>query len=220
MIKRLDNGNIELTIVLSWDKISKTQEKLVSEAVDQAELPGFRKGKAPRKAVEAKLDKSQILSQAISQELPKAYMAVVEEQKLKPVLYPQIQVQHGKEGEDWQFLAITCEAPEIVLPELPKIGEKIDMQKLLETSQVKLSDLIIESESNHRLNQLAENLTSLGTTVEKYLESKKMTVEDLKAKTATEAKKDLQTEFVLQRLQVELKTKTRQETLDRVTNTV
>jgi len=94
------------------------------------------------------------------------------------------------------------------------------MKKLLETATVKLSDLIIEAEANHRLSQLADNLTSLGMDVNKYLDSKKMTLEDLKAKTAAEAKKDLQAEFVLQKVQVDLKLKTRQETLDRLTNIV
>lgn len=94
------------------------------------------------------------------------------------------------------------------------------MQKLRETATVKLSDLIIEAEANHRLTQLADNLTSLGMDVPKYLDSKKMTLEDLKAKTASEAKRDLQTEFILQKIQADLKLKTRQETLDRVTNIV
>lgn len=220
MIKRLENGNIELTFTLPWEIIAKRREKLIDEAVANAEIPGFRKGKAPRKSVEDKLDKGQLLSKAVSAELPDAYTRTVDEQELKPVLYPKIQIQKGEEGKDWEILAVTCEAPDVTLPDLSKTVGKIDMKKIMETATVKLSNLIIEAEANHRLTQLADNLTSLGMDVNKYLDSKKITLEDLKAKTTAEAKRDLQTEFILQKIQVGLKLKTRQETLDRMTNIV
>lgn len=219
-MKRLPNGNIELTFTLPWADIAAAREKLIVEAVNTAEVAGFRKGKAPRREVEAKLDPGQLLSKAISNLLPEAYTKAVDANGLKPVLYPKIQIQKGEEGKDWEIMALTCEAPEVTLPELPQGGGKIDMQKVLEKATVKLSDLIIESEANHRVTQLADNLTALGMDVDKYLDSKKMTLEDFKAKTAADAKKDLRTEFVLQKLQVDLKTKTRQETLDRLINTV
>ncbi len=219
-MKRLPNGNIELTFTLPWVTVAAAREKLIVDAVATAEIAGFRKGRAPRKDVEAKLDPGQLLSKAISNALPDAYTKAVDAQKLKPVLYPKIQIQKGQEGQDWEIMALTCEAPEVTLPDLSKTAGKIDMKKLLQTAKVKLSDLITESEANHRLSHLADNLTSLGMDVNKYLDSKKMTLEDLKAKTVQEAKKDLRTEFILQKLQVELKTKNRQDTLDRLTNIV
>jgi len=60
---------------------------------------------------------------------------------------------------------------------------------------------------------LAENLTRLGLTVDKYLTSKKMTATDLKAKLAEEARRDLNTEFILQQVQVDQKLADRPATL-------
>jgi len=225
-IKRLDNGNIELTFTLVWTDIAAAQEKITAEAVKQAEIKGFRKGHAPRSLVEPQLDKAKILSHAINDLLPKRFTAAIEEHAVKPVVYPKIQIQKGREGEDWEFLALVCEAPTVKLPDLTKtIGKlekklEIRMEELLRTSQISLSDLLVGEEVNHRLTRLAENLSALGMTVDKYLESKKTTLEEFKAKTATEARHDLSVEFILQKIQVDQKIKDRKQALDYLTNLV
>jgi trigger factor len=54
---RLADNSIELTITLPWMDIEKTYEEVVGEFVKNAEMSGFRKGKAPRDIVEKSLDK-------------------------------------------------------------------------------------------------------------------------------------------------------------------
>lgn len=151
-----------MTLTISWTQI---QQAYVAEA----ELPGFRKGKAPRELVEAKLNKTRILSQALGHLLPKVYAAAVKEHSLKPILHPQIKIVSGKEGEDWVFTAITCEAPTVH----------------------QIPDLLVELQTDHRLATLAENLSGLGITVDKYLAAKKLTPESLRAKLATEVKQGI-----------------------------
>jgi len=215
LVNRLPNGNIELTITLPWAQVQKAYEEVVDETVKETEIKGFRKGHAPRKLVEEKLDRQQTFSHALQHLLPKKYQVAVDEQKLKPVVYPQIKIEKGKEGEDWVFTATLCEAPVIRVGKLTK-----DLDQLLKNSQVLLADLLVEQEANHRLAILAENLTRLGLTVDKYLDSKKLTSSDLKAKLASEARRDLSVEFILQQIQVEQKLANRQVTLDFLTHQV
>lgn len=172
-VNRLTNGNIELTIKVPWVDIHQVYTQVVDEAVKNAEIKGFRKGHAPRLLVKAKLDRNQIFSSALQRLLPQVYQRAVDEHGLKPVVYPQIRIDQGKEGEDWVFTASLCEAP------------------VVKSGQVKVPDLLVEVETNRRLAELAENLTRLGLTVDKYLSTKKLTLADLKAKFATEARQDL-----------------------------
>ena len=65
-------------------------ESVVKEAVAGAELPGFRKGKAPRNLVEPKLDRNQTLNHTLSHLIPKEYAAAVKEHSLKPLLNPKL----------------------------------------------------------------------------------------------------------------------------------
>ena len=86
-------------------------ERVIAETIKNTEIKGFRKGHAPRKLVEAKLDRNQTFSHALQHLLPKEYQAAVNELGLKPVVYPQIKIEKGKESEDWVFIATLCEAP-------------------------------------------------------------------------------------------------------------
>lgn len=209
LVNRPPNGNIELTLTIPWGEIQKAYESAVLEAVTETELPGFRKGKAPRKLVEAKLDKTHTLNHALQHLLPKAYTHAADKHTLKPILYPQIKIVSGKEGEDWVFLATTCEAPKIKLGPLNK-----DLEQLVKTSQVHMADLLIEEEANHRLASLAENITRLGMTIDTYLKTKKLTAESLKSQLAQDARRDLTIEFILQEVQRTQKLEDRPQTLD------
>ena len=60
-IKRLEDKTIELTLSIPWEDIKKTYDEVVEDFVKETELPGFRKGKAPRAAVEEKLDKNKVM---------------------------------------------------------------------------------------------------------------------------------------------------------------
>jgi len=203
------NGNLELTLTIPWDRVRKAYDSAVTEAVADAQLPGFRKGKAPKDLVEPKLDRNHTLSHALGHLLPEVYATAVKEHDLKPLLNPHIKIVSGKERETWTFTATTCEAPKVILPEKLKA-----LDKLVTETKVVIPDLLIEEEANHRLAALAENVTTLGMTIEQYLTTKKLTAEELKAKLAQEAKSDLISEFTLLEVQKTQKLSDRKATLE------
>jgi len=224
-LQRKDNGNIEIKITIPWSEINTAYETKLNQALAVAEMPGFRKGKAPREMVEPKLDRSELISQALGDLLPVAYSKLVETLKLKPILYPQIHIDKGKEGEDWEFSAITCEAPVVNLPDykhdLPNITVKPDQSKLSaaieylkDKTKISIPDLLVEEETNHRLSSLVENLSKIGMSMEKYLQTKKITAEDLKAQSARDARLDLEIEFALAQIQTNEKLTDRNKTIE------
>lgn len=229
IINRLPNGTIEIKLTIPWSIIDSSYNKQVDKAVAETEIPGFRKGKAPKETVLPKLDKSNLMSQALSEILPRVYSDEVTLHRLKPILYPQIKIDKGKTGEDWEFTAITCEAPEVIVPdyknEIPKLqpaaGEnklQIILNFLQKNAHVEVPDLLVEEESNHRLAGLAENLTQLGLDMPKYLQTKKISVETLKAQTSQTARTDLQIELILNKIRENEQLPDRAKTLDFLQN--
>jgi FKBP-type peptidyl-prolyl cis-trans isomerase (trigger factor) len=230
-IARHPNGNVDIQLIIPWSKIQAGYETEVQKAIDETEIPGFRKGKAPRDIVEPKLDRSNLISKALGDILPEIYAQKVNEFKLKPIMYPHIHIDKNTEGADWEFVATTCEVPEVTLPDyktdLPKEKVEKDQSKvtvavsyLHKNSKVQVPDMLVEEESNHRLASLADNLTHLGLDIPKYLQSKKLTTESLKAQTAAESRIDLEMEFILSQVQAQEKLENREKTLEFLQNLI
>ena len=227
-IKRLEDKTIELTLSIPWEDIQKTYSEVVDEFVKETELPGFRKGKAPREAVEAKLDKNKVYEEVMQHIIPKVYSEAVETEKLHPVVMPKITLTEAKEGSDWKVLAITCERPEIVLTDYKKAvteakaakankiwvpgqepakeneekEKKITLDELLAavSTAIKttLPAILIDQEVNHLLSDLVDQTKKLGLTVEQYLTSTGRTAEGIRHEYEEQARRTLTLEFALE----------------------
>ncbi|MBI2338602.1 trigger factor family protein, partial [Candidatus Daviesbacteria bacterium] len=130
-LQKLDDGTIKLTITIPAPVVKKTQEEVVSELVKNAKLAGFRKGKAPKKLVEEKLDKQEVQEEVLKKLLPSAYLEAIKQHNLKPIINPKIHVQKVGVGADWIFEALTCEMPEVKLD-----GYKEAIAKLTAKSKI------------------------------------------------------------------------------------
>ncbi len=224
-IARADDGTIELTMTVPWTEIAKTYELVVEDMVKDAEIAGFRKGKAPRKMVEDGLDKTKVYEESIRRIVPQVYSDAITEQKITPILMPQIELKEAQEGKDWVVAARTCEAPKVTLGDyksaindakanktkkiiVPGKEEKGDtdtkpnlddvLGALLSVTQVKLPTILVEHETNHQLSQLIDQTKKLGLTVEQYLASTGKTSESIRADYAQQTQRTLSLEFALE----------------------
>ncbi len=114
-IAKQPDGTIQLTITIGQSRVKKAYQEELTQAVKEAKVPGFRKGKAPKKIVEEKIDKAKLYEKIIQKLVPEAYLEAIKEHKIKPVITPKIELLKAKEGEDWQVRTTTCEAPKIEL---------------------------------------------------------------------------------------------------------
>ncbi len=119
-LQRLSEGTIELTITIPWTVIQSSYEDHIKHTANHAQVSGFRKGKAPKKLIEDKLDKTNVYEDVIRDILPKVYSDAITEQKLKPILVPKIELREAKEGADWVIRALTCEKPAVALGDYKK----------------------------------------------------------------------------------------------------
>lgn len=221
--ERKPDGTIELRITLLAKDIKNEWETVVSEMVKSADLPGFRKGKAPKKLVEEKLDKTKIKDEVLKKLLPEAYAEAIKANNLKPIVDPQIHIDEELiDGKDWNFHILTCEAPvvnlgtykaevkkitaksKIIIPgktqETVKIDEIIDV--VLKNVDVKIPIILIQKEADRLLSQMLDEIKKLGMSLDQYLSSTQKTAENIRAEYANKAERDLKLEFVLQKIAV------------------
>jgi len=219
-IKRDEDGTIQLTVNLPWELVKKTKEEIVAEHVTQAQMPGFRKGKAPKAIVEENIDQDHLREDVLKKLLPQGYVEALKEHKLNPVLSPKVHVEKLEDGKDWAFTAFTAEAPVVTLGKYKDAVQKVtaktkivvpgkeqapisfeDISKaLLETVTIKIPNIITEQEVDRLLSQTLDEVKRLGLTLDQYLASTGRTIEQLRADYQKKAETDIKLEFVLQKI--------------------
>ena len=125
--EKIDNQQVVLEIEVPAAELEKASEKAFKKIAGKVNIPGFRKGKAPRKIVEQHVGKQAILDEAFEIIAPQAYAEALEDQKIDPVTRPAIDVVTMEEGKDLVFKATVTEKPELKLGEYKglKIEQKV-----------------------------------------------------------------------------------------------
>lgn len=113
-VARLDSGEIQITLTIDADQVKTKSNELVEARAKTAEIAGFRKGKAPLDKVRAAIGEQDLLSEALSYILPKAFASIIEEHKIRPALYPKYEM-ISQDEKQYVVRAITCEIPEFEL---------------------------------------------------------------------------------------------------------
>jgi len=220
----------ELTLTIPWNDVQKIYAEVVDEAVENSEITGFRKGKAPRELVLKQLEKGKIYGEVVNRILPQAYSDAVVQNSLSPIIAPKVTILAAEENKDWQFKAVACERPDVdlanykdeikgitakksivLLGDKDKPAAKKDelvgevLQKLLAVCQMEVPPPLLESEVSRQLANLVDDVRGAGLTLEQYLASKNITSEQLQANFRSSAESSLKLEFILEAAAEDLK---------------
>jgi trigger factor len=116
-----------VTIKVTVDKadFAKQLNSTYSEIAGRVNIPGFRKGKAPRTVLEMRFGKEAIKSQALEDMLPHVLDEVCADYDLEPISSPSVDDLSMKDGEDVTFTVKIEVQPEVTLPDLSTI--QVDM---------------------------------------------------------------------------------------------
>jgi len=90
--EKKENSTFELVIEVGAAEFQAAIDKVYKRQKNRINIPGFRKGKAPRKIVEKMYGAEIFFEDAISLAYPDAYEAALKETGIKPVAYPQLEV--------------------------------------------------------------------------------------------------------------------------------
>jgi FKBP-type peptidyl-prolyl cis-trans isomerase (trigger factor) len=191
--QQLKDKTFILTLTLPKTNIDKTYQSVLKSVQAEFESKGFRKGKAPLDVVTANVSESKLIEEVLSQLLSETYSQKIKEYSLHPVVQPQIKVQNPPLtfDKDWQVEVTGCELPQITLD--PKyIGEikiinqdqkndneklNLTIESLIKNSQVELPDVLIKADVNNKMSQLVDQTQQAGLTINQYLKSKNLTLE-------------------------------------------
>lgn len=125
--EQIEKNLVKLTFEVSAEEFAKAINKVYAKNAKKFNIPGFRKGKAPKAIVEKYYTEAVFYDDAINLVLPDAYEQAVKESELDVVARPEIDVEEIKKGEPVVFTALVTTKPEVKLGEYKGIEvEKID----------------------------------------------------------------------------------------------
>jgi len=143
--EQIEKNLVKLTFEVPAEDFAKAINDSYKKNAKKFNIPGFRKGKAPKAIIEKYYTEAVFYDDAINAVLPDAYDAAVKEAGVDVVARPEIDVDEIKKGENVVFTALVTTKPEVKLGdykgiEIPKFDYTVtdeDVQKEIEAAQQK-----------------------------------------------------------------------------------
>ena len=115
--EKIENHKVVLTIEVPAEELDKGIKAACKSLANRVNIPGFRKGKAPRRILEMNIGKEAILDEAFDRVAQKAFDEALKQENLDPVDRPQVDIVTLEEGKDAVFKATITPVPEVTLGE-------------------------------------------------------------------------------------------------------
>jgi trigger factor len=136
-VTRLPESRVALKIELAPPEVEDALDRTYKQLVRRVNIPGFRKGKAPRAVVERMVGAEYFLHEATDEAVRWGYRKAIDGENLTPIDQAEIDTgpdahEHVEVGEPFHFEATVAVKPEVQLPDYSTIR--------VEREQVEVTD--------------------------------------------------------------------------------
>lgn len=114
-VEKLDNNMVKLKIEVKPEKFEEGMKYSYNKNKSRLNVQGFRKGKVPRKIIEAQYGPEVFYDDAINYVIPEAYSSAIKELDLDVVSRPMIKIDDIKKNQSVFFTAEVAVKPEVTL---------------------------------------------------------------------------------------------------------
>lgn len=158
-VERVEN-EATLKITAPAAEVNAGYKKAVQKIADQTNIPGFRKGKAPRAIIEMHYGKEAVKQEAFEIVANKAYSEALDQEKLIPVSDPKVEESTFEEGKDMELTIKVTLKPE------PELGEYKGLH--VEKKEVEVTDEQVDAQIKDMMGRDAKMVVAEeGAVIEK-----------------------------------------------------
>lgn len=158
-VERVEN-EATLKITAPAAEVNAGYKKAVQKIANQANIPGFRKGKAPRAIIEMHYGKEAVKQEAFEIVANKAYSEALDQEKLIPVSDPKVEESTFEEGKDMELTIKVTLKPE------PELGEYKGLH--VEKKEVEVTDEQVDAQIKDMMGRDAKMVVAEeGAVIEK-----------------------------------------------------
>ncbi len=147
-VEKLEKNMAKLTIEVSAEELEKALESAYQKNKNKMSIPGFRKGKVPRKMIEQMYGAAVFYEDAANEIIPDAYEKALEECNEEVVSSPTIDVVQIEKGKPFIFTAEVALKPEVTLGKYK--GVKVEKTEVTVTEEEIAAQIEKERENSAR----------------------------------------------------------------------
>ncbi|MBE7030772.1 MAG: trigger factor, partial [Ruminococcaceae bacterium] len=162
LVKKEDTAKnvVKLTIEIDKETFAEGINQAYRKNVKKINIPGFRKGKAPRGIIEQFYGEGVFYEDAVNFVCPDAYEAAVKEAGIEPVDRPEIDIESIGHGEPLVITALVTVKPEVELGEYKGVSaEKVEYKTTDEDVQKEIDAV---REKNSRMITVEDRAVKMG----------------------------------------------------------
>ncbi|MBD8029174.1 trigger factor [Corynebacterium gallinarum] len=157
-VEQLSDTRVKITVEVPFEELKSELDQAYDALAQQIQIPGFRKGKAPRQLIDARFGRGPVLEQVVNDMLPSRYGQAIEENDIKAIGQPDVEVTKIEDNEVVEFTAEVDVRPEITLPDFSAINVEVPavtvddaaVDEELESLRARFSTL---KDHNHKLKK-------------------------------------------------------------------
>ena len=120
--EKLSSNKVKLNFTVEPEKFEEGIKKAYQKMVKKINIPGFRRGKAPMKVIEAHYGESVFYEDAFDAIFPEIYQAALTEHNVDVVDRPELDVEQIGRGKELKFSVEVFVRPDVTLGEYKNLG--------------------------------------------------------------------------------------------------
>ena len=94
-----------LNVELTWDEVEKASDRAYRQLAQKYNVPGFRRGHAPRSMIERMLGKDAVYHEGLDDLIESSYRSAITENDLRPLAQPEVETPELEIGQPYTFTA-------------------------------------------------------------------------------------------------------------------
>lgn len=216
-VEKQPKNTYKVLITITKEEVNEAFDHALEHESKDVAVDGFRKGKTPKNVAKKNIDPTKIRSHALNHLLSDAYSKAIKENKLKPIVSPQFDLEVFEEDKEGKVTMTIVERPDIKLGDYKKalkalgtkkkkeekkdapatISNKEIIDEVIKASEIEIATLLIEEETNRMMSSLIDQTSKMGITMEQYLESIKKQPKELREEFAKTAEETLKGDFLI-----------------------
>ncbi len=159
-VEKLEKNMAKLTIEVPAEELEAALEKAYRRNRNRISIPGFRKGKAPRKMIEKMYGEGVFYEDAANILIPDAYAKALEECEEVIVSQPDISVVQIEKGNPFIFTAEVAVKPEVTLGQYK--GVEVEKTEVAVSEEEIDKEVDRERENNSRMLDIDDRAVEKG----------------------------------------------------------